>query len=123
MGKRRPANVRERAYYIRRLSLRDDDNSLFFCDTTGRKIRFSKVSHCLFILSSFRPEQQAKIVLLPVGDEDRDYADWLPEVLPGTVKPEAYLGAVEQTVQARRANREPSSRELNALERYMNRRI
>ena len=123
MGKRKPANARHRAYYIRRKSQREGDESPFFCDKDGSRIRFAKVSHCAFILSSFKPEQKAQVVCLQVGEGDRLYADWLPEVLPAHLSPHEYLAAVEKTVQDRRAGREPSRRELNALQRYMNRRI
>ena len=63
MGKSKPANARHRAYYIRRKSQREGDESLFFCDKDGSRIRFAKVSHCAFIVSSFAPEQQARIVM------------------------------------------------------------
>jgi hypothetical protein len=121
VGKRKPANARHRAYYIRRKSQREGDESLFFCDKVGHRIRFDKVSHCAFILSSFMPEQKAQVVCLQTGDEDRPYADWLPEVLPAHLSPSEYLAAVEKTVQDRRAGREPSRRELNALRRFYRR--
>jgi hypothetical protein len=121
VGKRKPANARHRAYYIRRKSQREGDESLFFCDKDGSRIRFAKVSHCAFIASSFAPEQQARIVTLQAEDTDRDYADWLPEVLSPNVTPQEYLAAVEKTVQDRRAGREPSRRELNALRRFYRR--
>ena len=122
MGRRRPRKVQNRAYYIRRKSLREGDSSVFFCDTDGNRIRFDKPSHCAFIQSSFADEQQAEIVVLAMLDSDRPYVDWLPEVLPKTVRPEAYLAAVEKTVQDRRAGRDVSRRQLKALERFMNRR-
>jgi len=115
---KRPASARGRRYYIRRKSMRAGDETGFFCDENGRRIVFDKVSHAAFLITSFAEEQAARVVCLQADADDRPFAEYLPGILPGYVRPEEYLAAVEKIVRDRRSGRDISRRELRALERF-----
>lgn len=113
--KRKPARLKDRAYYIRRLSERQGDNTRFFCAQDGARIAFDKATWAAYLLSSFAPFQKAAVVVSSRSGDDVPYQEWLNTILPAALPPEEYLAAVEQTMADRRAGREPSRRAVRAF--------
>lgn len=112
MAKRKPARLADRKVYIRRDSEIEGDKTLFFCDTDGRVVYFDKTVWAQTLMTTFKPEQKAQIVLRAPGPDDLPFQDWLRGILPQTVTVEEYLAAIEQNARDRRAGRQPSRRSV-----------
>jgi len=121
VAKRRPANKKHQAYFIRRGSYIDD--SRFFNDQ-GRRVYFDKPEHARWLMANFKPDQNAKLVYGPVLAErphlregDITYRQLLEEVwlVDTGVTAEQYLAAVEKTISDSRRGKDVSRRKVRTF--------
>ena len=104
MGKKRPKRLQNRAYYIRRESELDD--TLFFCDEENRRVYFDKAIWCSALMTSFRTEQNARVVCLRKEPGDVSFQEWVAPMLEGTgLSVNQYLAAIELNVKEQRRAR------------------
>lgn len=90
------------AFFIRRQSLAQGDDSKWFHDE-GRRVYFEKAVWARHMMVQFTPEQQAQIVRGAILSDDVPYQVFLADVLPEGVSVDEYLRAVEQ--EARKGQR------------------
>lgn len=114
MAKRRPANKKHQAYFIRRGSHIDDSR---FLNDKGRRVYFEKPEHARWLMANFKADQGAKLVYGPVLEGDITYSQLLNEVwLVGTgVTAEQYLAAVEKSLRDAREGKDVSRRTARAF--------
>lgn len=122
-AKARPASLQgvRRAYFIRRKS-QNGDGSQWFCTVDDKPIFFDKVSWASMLMTSFMPEQKARVVLKSIEEGDVPFQVWLKTVLPKNVTPEEYLAAVEQTVAGRRSGKDVTRRQVRRFDQVLARR-
>jgi len=112
--RRRPRQKVPRAYFIKRKSLLEGDDSQYFHDD-GRRVYFDKALWARWFIVQFKPEQDAKIVSAAVLDTDIPCQKFIERMLPSTVSIDEYFKALEATVAARKSGKEPSKRVMRRL--------
>jgi len=114
VAKRRPANKKHQAYFIRRDSHIDDSR---FLNDKGRRVYFEKPEHARWLMGNFKPGQGAKLVYGPVLEGDITYRQLLEEVwlVDTGVTAEQYLAAVEKAIDDSRKGKDVSRRKVRTF--------